>query len=370
MTTFGSVCSGIEAASVAFQPIGWRAAWFSEIEPFACAVLKHHYPDVPNLGDMTTLPQKILSRSVEAPDVFCGGTPCQAFSVAGQRRSLEDDRGNLSLVFCEIADEIDVVRRDQGRRPSVILWENVPGVLSTKDNAFGCFLGELAGESAPLKSPRGTWPHAGVVVGPKRSIAWRILDAQYFGLAQRRKRVFVVASARDDIDTAAILFEFEGGQRNNPPSRSQTTNPSSEFSFSVAGNIIGRKPHNGGNGAGISHEIMYTITRGDRHAIMQHVETTATTFNAQGSRQFFNEQIAGTLVRCNKAAVQTGSILRFMTPREYERLMGFPDDYTMVPYRGLPANRCAVSPRYAALGNSWAVPVVAWIGQRIERIMQ
>ena len=104
---FGSVCSGIEAASVAWHPLGWQAAWLSEIEPFPSAVLAHHYPDVPNLGDMTALPERIASGEVEAPDLFCGGTPCQAFSVAGLRRSLDDDRGNLSLTFCEIANAID-----------------------------------------------------------------------------------------------------------------------------------------------------------------------------------------------------------------------------------------------------------------------
>ena len=142
--TFGSVCSGIEAASVAFGPLGWKAAWLSEIEPFPSAVLAHHYPNVPNLGDMTTLPDRVRSGEVEAPDVLCGGTPCQAFSVAGLRKSLDDDRGNLSLIFCELADEIDDAREYEGKEQSVIFWENVPGVLSTADNAFGCFLGALS----------------------------------------------------------------------------------------------------------------------------------------------------------------------------------------------------------------------------------
>lgn len=194
---FGSVCSGIEAASVAFGPLGWKAAWFSEIEPFPCAVLQHHFPDVPNLGDMTTLPERIRSGEVEAPDMLCGGTPCQAFSVAGLRKSLDDERGNLSLVFCEIADAIDSIRSVRGLDPVIVFWENVPGVLNTKDNAFGCFLGELVGADAPLSSGAGRWPSAGVVTGPKRKAAWRVLDAQHFGVPQRRRRVFVVASARD-----------------------------------------------------------------------------------------------------------------------------------------------------------------------------
>jgi len=210
---FGSVCSGIEAASVAWGPLGWKAAWFSEIEPFPCAVLKHHYPDVPNLGDMTKLPDLIRSGRVEAPDLLCGGTPCQAFSVAGLRQSLADERGNLSLTFCEIADAIDE------KRKSIIFWENVPGVLNTKDNAFGCFLGALAGEDDALVPPGGRWSNAGFIDGPQRTVAWRVLDAQYFGVAQRRRRVFVVASARADFDPAAVLFEFEGFRRDIAPSR-------------------------------------------------------------------------------------------------------------------------------------------------------
>jgi len=216
---FGSVCSGIEAASVAWHPLGWKAAWLSEIEPFPCAVLKHHYPDVPNLGDMTLLPERILSGEVEAPDLFCGGTPCQAFSVAGLRNSLDDARGNLSLTFVGIANAIDHVRSVRGDAPAIIFWENVPGVLSTKDNAFGCFLAALAGESDPVTCPDGKWSTAGVVVGQTRTVAWRVLDAQYFGVAQRRRRVFVIASARNDFDPAEILFEFDSVRRDIAPSR-------------------------------------------------------------------------------------------------------------------------------------------------------
>jgi DNA (cytosine-5)-methyltransferase 1 len=214
---FGSVCSGIEAASVAWP--FWEAAWFSEIEPFPCAVLKHHYPDVANHGDMTALPDRILSGEVEVPDVFCGGTPCQAFSVAGNRKSLDDARGNLSLTFCEIADAIDSVRYVRNEQPTIIFWENVPGVLNTTDNAFGCFLAKLAGESCELQPPGGRWTDSGCVYGPKRAIAWRVLDAQYFGLAQRRRRVFVVASAREGINPSEVLFEFSGERRDTAPSR-------------------------------------------------------------------------------------------------------------------------------------------------------
>lgn len=216
---FGSVCSGIEAASVAWHPLGWQAAWLAEIEPFPSAVLAHHYPDVPNLGDMTTIATRVLTGEVEAPDVFTGGTPCQAFSVAGLRESLADDRGNLTLKFVELADAIDHVRRSRGSEPTIIVWENVPGVLSTKDNAFGCFLAGLAGEDLPLEAPGGKWTDAGCVYGPKRAIAWRVLDAQYFGLAQRRKRVWVVASAREGFDPAEVLLEWSSMRRDIAPSR-------------------------------------------------------------------------------------------------------------------------------------------------------
>jgi DNA (cytosine-5)-methyltransferase 1 len=236
--TFGSVCSGIEAASVAFKPLGWRAAWLAEIEPFPCAVLAHHYPDVPNLGDMTTIARRVLTGEVAAPDVLCGGTPCQAFSVAGLRESLSDARGNLTLKFVELADAIDHVRARAGKPAAIILWENVPGVLSTKDNAFGCFLAGLAGEDEPLVPPGKRWEDAGCVYGPRRAIAWRTLDAQYFGLAQRRRRVFVVASARDGFDPAEVLFEWEGVRRDSPPSRSSKQ--------SVAGTVAGGARKRGG----------------------------------------------------------------------------------------------------------------------------
>jgi DNA (cytosine-5)-methyltransferase 1 len=229
---FGSVCSGIEAASVAWHPLGWKAAWLSEIEPFPSAVLKHHYPDVPNLGDMTLLPERILLEEVEAPDVFCGGTPCQAFSVAGLRNSLDDARGNLSLTFVGIANAIDHVRSVRSDDPAIIFWENVPGVLSTKDNAFGCFLGALAGEDDPIIPSGGKWTNAGCVYGPQRAVAWRVLDAQYFGVAQRRRRVFVVASARADFDPASVLFEFDGVRRDTAPGR--------ETREDVAGTIAAR----------------------------------------------------------------------------------------------------------------------------------
>lgn len=216
---YGSVCSGIEAASQAWEPIGFTPAWFSEIEPFPCAVLAHHWPHVQNLGDMTKIAGDIHANRVEAPDLLVGGTPCQAFSVAGLRAGLDDARGQLTISYVELADAIDRKRRERGEKPAIIVWENVPGVLSSKDNAFGCFLAGLAGEDEPLQPSGKKWTNVGYVFGPARTIAWRIFDAQYFGVAQRRRRVFVVASARSDIDPGKILFEFDGMQRNTPPSR-------------------------------------------------------------------------------------------------------------------------------------------------------
>lgn len=179
-----SVCSGIEAASVAWESLGWEPVAFSEIEPFPSAVLAERFPDVPNLGDMT----RYHEWNIPAINLLVGGTPCQAFSVAGKRGSLADDRGNLCLTFCRMADHF---------KPKWVLWENVPGVLSTPDNAFGCFLGALCGADAPVIPPGGgrKHPNSGVVAGPKRTVAWRVLDAQWHRVPQRRKRVFVLAVA-------------------------------------------------------------------------------------------------------------------------------------------------------------------------------
>ncbi|MFC7704863.1 DNA cytosine methyltransferase [Plastorhodobacter daqingensis] len=253
---FGSICSGIEAASVAWHDHDWEAAWLAEVDVAASAVLAHRLgatapvfpldPDQPGLptkeqksrlaaikaarkiewgdrltnwGDFTRIPELIRQGKAEAPDVLCGGTPCQSYSIAGRREGLEDSRGQLTLKFVELADAIDEQRARRGEPPCVVFWENVPGVLSSKDNAFGCFLADLAGEDLPLEPPGKRWENSGVVLGPKRAIAWTVKDAQYFGLAQRRARVFVVASAREGFDPASVLFEFDGVRRDSAPSR-------------------------------------------------------------------------------------------------------------------------------------------------------
>jgi len=467
--TFGSVCSGIEAASVAWEPLGWKAAWFAEIEAFPSAVLAHHWPDVPNLGDMTT----IDASQVVAPDVLVGGTPCQAFSFAGLRGSLADPRGNLTLKFVELANAIDR-QRDE---PCIVVWENVPGVLNTKDNAFGCFLAGLAGEAVPLVPPGGRWANAGVVLGPERAVAWRVLDAQYFGLAQRRRRVFVVASARDGFDPAKVLFEFDGVRRDTPPSR--------EAGQETAGNAV-QRPTRAGSGRGVeragetrgqdpvvaqqalyhdvslclnaggmgridyeSENMVVSVTGGVTHALNtanngkgssedgtgRGVPTVAVPILKVGARTGKQHAVAAQTVALrgrnggataelggevatalrastgggdkphvlatevmplNMQIVTRGGALgrstgfglgsetdpgftlqaghshgvfdgsrlavRRLTPTECERLQGFPDDHTAVPYRNKPATD---GPRYRAIGNSMAVPVMRWIGERL-----
>lgn len=417
MISFGSVCSGIEAASVAWEPLGWKAAWLSEIEKFPCAVLAHHYPDVPNLGDMTTLPDRIRSGEVVAPDVFCGGTPCQAFSVAGLRKSLGDARGNLSLTFCEIADAIDQVRLIQQSNPSIVFWENVPGVLNTKDNAFGCFLGALAGEDDALVPPGGRWTNAGFIDGPQRAVAWRVLDAQYFGVAQRRRRVFVIASARDDFDPASVLFEFEGLRRDIAPRRetgeriapcvtngppfSRTGNERVEAEAMVAVRMVafgeyvddgtasamkaqdykdatdliaqpipidmrnaGRDPekhdemNRQGVGVGDEGDPAHTVTSAFVHAVAQPIGWSEELNALEGVQPTLQRGGQGGR---HESVMQSNMAVRRLTPVECERLQGFPDNYTKI------ADKTPDGPRYKALGNSWAVPVVRWIGERIAR---
>ena len=197
-----SVCSGIEAATVAWQPLGFRPLAFSEIEPFPRAVLAHHYPDVPLHGDFTLLRDEDW---IADADILVGGTPCQGFSIAGLRRSLDDARGNLTLEFLRLADAIDERRAERGLPPCIIVWENVPGVLSVRDNAFGCFLSGLSGEEPPsfrhgengrtrvwLLDPRAQsrggsstpnfsdWPNAAVVCSLSQVLERGSIPQRYF----------------------------------------------------------------------------------------------------------------------------------------------------------------------------------------------
>jgi DNA (cytosine-5)-methyltransferase 1 len=452
-----SVCSGIEAASVAFEPLGWKPLAFSEIEAFPRAVLQHHYPDTPLYGDFTEL--KNMDFIVDA-DILCGGTPCQSFSLAGKRESLDDDRGNLTLQFVLLADAIDNLRRAAGREPAFVLWENVPGVLSTKDNAFGAFLGGLCGRDEPIPKPQDGWPSAGVVDGPTRVVAWRVLDAQHFGLAQRRKRVFVCAfgGPRKWAAADALLPIIESSRWHPAPSR--------EAGKGVASTLRTRAPGSGGQGTDFEQVVSHTLmarsgaelcapdiqtyiplcakdpchtlrladppmlvrmregkegggkgplvssdqsltlaTSNDQVLAVPFRETAdaltaaygtkwngnasadngslfvqATPINTQlglrgadtsnSSREgvgIGNEGDPSFTLQANHShAVAHGMMVRRLTPIECARLMGFPDDYLDITYRGKPA---ADGPKYRAVGNSWAVPVVRWIGEQINNLI-
>jgi DNA (cytosine-5)-methyltransferase 1 len=441
-----SVCAGIEAATVAWHDLGWQPAAFSEIEPFPSAVLKHHYPDVPNVGDMT----KYKEWDIGTIDLLVGGTPCQSFSVAGLRKGLDDPRGNLMLTYLAIAAKY---------QPRWLVWENVPGVLSSNGGKdFGTFLGAL-GE-----------------IG--YGFAYRVLDAQYFGVAQRRRRVFVVGCLGDWRSAAAVLFERESLSGNPAPSRekgkevagtiaarfgisrnnheecvawpatvaptldahygdkmglenqhinggggclsvakclitktrldaeTETLIPTIGGHFScdpiaLAENTIGRQPMNGGNGDGFTVAgPMYTLNATGVHGVAQPMvlmdqgggvmnvmqDGTVGTLRREthGHEPVVMQPIGldeeqNAMVDCfgtlkartagggfEGSVMQTNMAVRRLTPTECERLQGFPDNYTNIPWRKQPES--PDGPRYKALGNSMAVPVMAWIGRRIANV--
>ena len=416
MIAYGSVCSGIEAASVAWHPLGWRCAFVSEIEAFPSAVLAARWPDVPNMGDMTAH----KGWQHEPIDVLVGGTPCQSFSVAGLRKGLGDPRGNLALVYLAMVDRM---------RPRWVVWENVPGVLSSGGGRdFGTFLGAMG------QLGYG-W-------------AYRVLDAKYFGVAQRRRRVFVVGHLGDWRRAAAVLFERASLRGDSAPSR--------EAGEGVAGSLAARTKGGGGlrtdfdcdgglipsramclnagamgridaesetllpvahslhasgfdageDGTGRGTPIVPVaatlVGNGDAHSgyrdekglvliafepgvmsrdgghVYGNISGTlrkepgdnrmAVAFPWQqgGSMGFHtSDECSGSLVKNQTMGVMTSAAVRRLTPRECERLQGFPDDYTAIQYRNRPA---CDGPRYKALGNSMAVPVMRWIGQRIQMV--
>lgn len=359
--TYATVCSGIEAVSLAWESLGFKPVFFSENAEFPSAVLAHHWPDVPNLGDMTSIDGAAWRGRI---NILWGSTPCQAFSVAGRREGTADPRGALTVHFANLVDEIE---------PDFICWENVKGVLSDANNAFGCLLGALAGEDEALVPPGGKWSHAGYVLGPKRTITWRLFDAQYSGVAQRRERVFLVACPRDGADPREILFESEGVRRDNPPCRPSKKNSSvtpdegadasSEAVFyQCHGNNVGPigtlRAGNGNTAGGVPF-VAYTIAMRGR----------------DGGSQV---EVGGEFANCLRASQGGGDksyvlidaatpVVRQLTPLECERLMGMPDNHTHVDYRKKPA---ADGVRYHAIGNSIAVPDVRWIGQRIASSYQ
>ena len=418
MMRYGSVCSGIEAATVAWHPLGWTPAWFSEIDPFPCAVLAHHYPTVPNLGDMTKITGDDLERA-GAIDLLVGGTPCQSFSVAGLRKGLADPRGNLAIEFLRLLDRT---------RARWVVWENVPGVLSSNGGRdFGAFLGAL-GELGY------GW-------------SYRVLDAQYFGVAQRRRRVFVVGHIGDWRRACAVLLE-RSSLRGDPA-------PSREAGAGVAGCLDGGAHGDGfddndaragkcvevamplragrqfsdmsdGNSNVVAHalradgfcvEVAPTLRNHrvepghngmDEHIVAHALRadgfeasedgtgrgTPLVAYQCRGSNvgpmgtvragngnetggvpfvfdwqsggdaRGLSPQATAQLQRGQVPATMTTGVRR-LTPVECARLQGFPDTYLDIPYRGKPA---CDGPKYKALGNSMAVPVMRWIGERISGV--
>ena len=400
-----SLFSGIEAASVAWEPLGWEPVAFAEIEPFPCRVLEKRFPGVPNLGDVSKVDWSPYAGAV---DVVVGGSPCQAFSVAGKRKGLMDERGRLMLEY---------VRAVRDLRPRWLLWENVPGVLSQDGGrAFGTLLGALEDCGYAL--------------------AWRVLDAQFFGVPQRRRRVFLIGHPVPGC-AAGVLFEPDCMRGDNPPSREKraqlaadaqrragcghrvlpfdttqmtspqngsnpqwgdpchplcaqghtptvcigfsagqsatagsiaaqpeiaptlragesSTNQVPSVCYAIAGNIIGREPENGGHHLGVEDDgAMFTLTTADRHAVCMADDT---------ARAAVDEDLAGTL-KCGgmPPTVAYDYIVRRLMPVECERLQGFPDGWTDLG--GTPD-----APRYKACGNSMAVPVIRHIGRRIEAV--
>ena len=416
-----SVCSGVEAASVAWAPLNWKPVGFSEIEKFPSAVLQHHYPQVTNYGDMTKYKEWNINEPV---GLLVGGTPCQSFSVAGLRKGLEDPRGNLALTYVGILDRF---------RPKWFIWENVPGVLSSnRGRDFGSFLGAVA--------------ECGY------GFAYRVLDAQYFGVPQRRRRVFVVGCLGDWESPAKVLFEPDCLLRDNKKSREKRERTTSyiergiayggtdgecadtvtskwakgsggpagdECGLFVAHNVYEthpadsrvkdmgdvcqtvtsrwgtgggnvplvqsysihtqatqsagggkyRKDDGKGNGLGISNvnDPMFTLTVADRHSVAFVIDRAA--FN-QGTNALYEPKMEEsdtmpTLVSKGPHAVMNGMAVRRLTPVECERLQGFPDDYTRIPWG---KGDTPDSHRYKAMGNSMAVPCMQWIGKRIQEV--
>lgn len=407
---------------------------------------------MPNLGDVSAVDWSPYRGSVA---VVVGGSPCQAFSVAGLRKSLEDPRGNLTLEY---------VRAVHAIRPRYAVWENVPGVLSTSDNAFGCFLAALVGADEAL-APEESWPGAGMVCGPGGRAAWRLLDAQWFGLAQRRLRVFVVFCPGGGADPGEVLFErprllgnspsrgeagegvagtiaartraggglgtdFDcsgglqavpdvsfalnakgGGGRIDGESETFVAHSLRADGFDASEDGTGRgtplvpvantlKANNGGGGFGsdpnetfipvanslnensgrMQIEATYVPFHGTQDPCANYGDTAPTIGCNQGQEaciaygigshasaadgdQTNRSHAGGGPVRAaSGGSSRTYVGVRRLTPTECERLQGFHDGHTDIPYRGKPA---ADGPRYRALGNSMAVPVMRWIGRRI-----
>jgi DNA (cytosine-5)-methyltransferase 1 len=354
---YGSVCSGVEAATTAWHPLGWTPQWFSEIEKFPSAVLAHHYPDVPNLGDMT----KFKEWPNEPIDVLVGGTPCQSFSVAGLRKGLDDPRGNLMLTYLAIAAKY---------RPKWLVWENVPGVLSSNGGL----------DFASLLRGMGELGYG---------FAYRILDAQYFGVAQRRRRVFVVGYAGNWQRAAAVLFERDSLQGNIAPRRKEGEKVAATITKGFGDRGVDADQI--ANGNAVIAQCLTTRTGSAFDPFMETMPVTTGALCARTGQSIsvqdasqshllpviaFPAEMSGTqsattvnlspaLSVKHTTAVHSASAVRCLTPIECERLQGFPDNYTDIR---LNDKQTPDGPRYKAMGNSMAVPVMRWIGERIQKV--
>ena len=383
---FLSVCSGMEAASVAWEPLGWKAVGFSEIEPFPCAILAHRFPNTPNYGSLTEYQKWPVGPGTA--DVLVGGCPCQSFSVAGLRRGMQDPRGNLTLTYLGLADKV---------KPKWIVYENVPGLLSSNGGRdFGAFLGAL-------EQLGYGW-------------AYRVLDAQHFGVPQRRRRVFVVACLGTGgwESAAKVLFE--------PESLCGDTAKGRKKGQGVAADAQSGAGASGGcwwDGGQVSQTLDAVLAKGQTMpeknrfpAVLQPFRKSKRASSATDSESWVEAGEANTLnnfdlgdTRTTHAVVSpqvyenhaqdsrvngplnvaptvaakfgTGGgnvplvgamAVRRLTPTECMRLQGFPDNWANIPWKGKPEGQAPDGPQYKAAGNSMAVPVMRWIGSRISLI--
>jgi len=412
---YATLCSGIETPSVAWHSLGWEPVWFSEIEKFPKALLAYHYPHVPDLGDMTKIHDNETYQT-QPVDIICAGTPCQSFSLAGLRGGISDPRGNLTLHLLKILAE---------RRPRWLLWENVPDIMSSWSDA------ETDSEGRIWQTNDFDTFLAGLrEVG--YSVAWRILDAQYFGLAQRRERLFVVAHLGDDWRPPYAILSDPASLSGHPaPGRSEGQDAAALIACGVgtcgaddnqarAGHIVTAavtskwaKGTGDPSGDECQNLVVGTLTacmndkwgsnqwvdqqqyaiqepftfqpriaRNGRGGISDVVPALHTHQSHSDAASFIVQPVADTITanwyrsKGAKAGNQVGLInpvidraaagVRRLTPLECERLQGFPDNYTRIPYRGNAADQCPDGPRYRAIGNAMPVPVIRWIGSRID----
>lgn len=377
-----SLFSGIEAATQAWQPLGWECVAVSEIEPFPCAVLEHHYPNVPNLGDVTKITEQQI-KDLGQIDLIVFGSPCQNLSVAGNRKGFEGEQSSLFYAAMEI---IKYAKRHCKTR--FALWENVPGAFSSNKGAdFTEVVKHMAGLDE-LNTPKNGWGKEGAAVGSNGLLEWSVLDAQWFGLAQRRKRVFAIVDFGDWTSRPPILLERESLRGDSAPSRETgqdftadvraSTYREGSFGQFVETHADGTVRASGGCLGGGSeslicchgtqdpisnNETAYALgcNNGQENVVVLAVsDVCGTLTRSHGDRGVCMDSFAS-----GQCAIGKGYVRR-LTPIECERLQGFPDDFTKIPYRNKSADDCPNGVRYKALGNSMAVNVMAWIGQRVQ----